>query len=321
MSAKEDINVIELETILKDRYNDKIVDIIRKFLLEYIDTDINSFYDVDEVREKNTKYWISLIIEDDKVAGIEVCYVPISVLLESDCYFSSEDYNACSRRVLFDDNIGFILESCNINFDIFTPAKDIHRIKYRIETNQQSYDSSGVMMAKRYGVKRGHFKKIDSSDLILKLEYYLININYDELFDEGFKIVHDNLEFFSDPRIILLVECVRISLDVAFINVLKGIYTVSSKFDTYFKLPNECIINLPDISFCKELDHEEYNLDYNVDSKTIDECINDLTKAVELGEIDEVQKDFLFRLCQINSRDSIHSVGYGYRKIKRLSRV
>ena len=81
MSVKEDINVIELETILRDRYNDKIVDIIRKFLLEYIDTDINSFYDVDEVREKNTKYWISLIIEDDKVAGIEVCYVPISVLL------------------------------------------------------------------------------------------------------------------------------------------------------------------------------------------------------------------------------------------------
>ena len=348
-------NIITLNTILKMRYNDRIVFKIKDFLLEFIDKDINVF-DEDEIKLNNkTEYSIELIIESGIVVGIKIVYIPISVLPEKDYYSSSEDYKACCRKVLFDDKGGFLLESCNVDFDIFTSEKFNHQIQYGIEINKYCYDLSGVMKSKSYGVKRKQLKKIDLSDLILmyeaspisyveylkhqvagissyidyegnlvenilNLENYFININYDELFNEGFKILEHSLEDFSDPKVILLVECVRVSHDVAFIKILKGIYTVPSKFEAYFNLPNDSFIDLPDISFPRHLDHGQYELDYMVVPKSFKQCISELNKLVESGDIDKEQKDFLIGLCQNNSRDSISYTCFEYGMIKRFSK-
>ena len=355
MSKNYNIDIVTLDNILKIRYNDKIVKVIKDFLLEFIDVDINSFDKEDIYLNNKTRYFIDLIIENGVVVGVKVFYIPISVLPQEDYYDSSEDYKACCRRVLFDDNGGFKLEFCNVDFDIFTSERFNHQLQYSLEFNRMCYDHSGVMTSRNYGVKRKQLKKIDLSDLILmseaspmsyleylknkttsissytdsngtivenilKLENYFININYDELFDEGFKILEHNLEDFSDPKVILLVECVRVSHDVAFIKVLKGIYTIPSKFEAYFNLPNDCIINLPDISFCKELNHGEYKLDYMVVPKALDQCIYDMNKLVESGDIDEVQKYFLIKLCLENSRKSINSNDFEYRTIKRFGK-
>lgn len=354
MYTDYNIDIFTLDTILKKRYDDKIIDVIKDFLLRFIEIDINASYD-DVNSEIKTRYSISLIVEKGIITGIKIIYIPTNVLPEKNYYASTEDYKACCRRVLFDYKDGFKLESCNIDFDIFTSEKFNHQLQYSIEINRYCYDSSGVMISKNYGVKRKQLKKIDLSNLILisaspvisyaeylekqtagissyidskghlvenilSFDNYFININYDELFDEGFRIIEHNLDDFSDRRVILLAECVRVSHDVAFIKILKGIYTVPSKFDAYFKLGKDNIVNLPDISFTKHLDHGQYELDYVVIPKTIKQCIDELDRAIECGDIDERQKLFLIKLCQDNLRDSLYSDTVEYGTIKRFGK-
>lgn len=349
------INISNLDNVLKMRYNDKIICVIKDFLLEFVDKDINALDGEEDKLNKKTSHSIELIIENGIVVGIKIIYIPISILPEENYYDSSDDYKACCRKVLFDDRGGFLLESCNIDFDIFTSEKFNHQLQYSIEINRYCYNSLGIMISKNYGVKRKQLKKITLSNLILmseapsisyaeylqeqvvgissyrnfegnlvenilNLENYFININYVELFDEGFKILEHNLEDFSDPKVILLVECVRVSHDVAFIKILKGIYTVPSKFEAYFNLANDFMIKLPDISFPRHLDHGEYELDYTIEPKSLDKCVLELERAVELGSIDEKQKDFLIRLCQTNSRDNLNSVYFEYGTIKRFGK-
>ena len=355
MSLNYNIDIATLDNVLKMRYNDNIISLIKDFLLDFVDKGINAFdEEVDELN-KETRRSIELIIENGIVVGIKIIYIPISILPEENYYDSTDDYKACCRKVLFDDGGGFLLESCNIDFDIFTSEKFNHQLQYSIEINSYCYNSLGIMISKNYGVKRKQLKKIALSNLILlsktpsisyaeylqnqtagissyidykgnlvenilNLENYFININYDELFDEGFKILEHNLEDFSDPKVILLVECVRVSHDVAFIKILKGIYTVPSKFEAYFNLSNSHIIDLPDISFCGELNHGEYELDYMVVPKTLEQCNYDLENLVKSGDLNEVQKEFFIKLCKKNSRDSLSSEYFEYGPIKRFGK-
>ena len=347
------IDITTLNTILKKRYTDKNMSVIKNFLLEFVDDDINYVYEDVESFNNKTKYDISLIIENGVVVGIKIVYIPTQVLPDEDYYESINEYKACCRRVFFEDNGGFKTESCNIDFDICGLEKFNQQLQYRIEITQQCYDSSGIMISKRYGVKRQQLKRIKLSDLILisdtsslnydrylqnqaagissyvgnkgdlveyvlNLENCIININYDELFNEGFEILKYNLEDFSGVRVILLVECIRYSYDVAFIKILKGIYSVPSKFEAYLNLPDDFVIDLPDISFPKHLDHGQYDLNYLVIPKTLEEYVCDLERLVESGVIDKVQKDFFVRLCQVNSRDSLYSENYEYGTIRRF---
>ena len=62
MSINYNIDIGALDIILKERYNEKIVNLIKNFLLEFIDKDINFLDEEDEgIKEKNTKY---LILKD-----------------------------------------------------------------------------------------------------------------------------------------------------------------------------------------------------------------------------------------------------------------
>lgn len=352
---KYNIDISNLDNVLKMRYNDKIICVIKDFLLEFVDKDINALDGEEDKLNKKTSHSMELIIENGIVVGIKIIYIPISILPEENYYDSSEDYKACCRKVLFDDRGGFLLESCNIDFDIFASEKFNHQLQYSIEINSYCYNSLGIMISKNYGAKRKQLKKIALSNLILmseapsisyaeylqnqtagissyidhkgdlvenilNLENYFININYAELFDEGFKILEHNLDDFSDPKVILLVECVRVSHDVAFIKILKGIYTVPSKFEAYFNLSNDFIINLPDILFSRHLDHGQYELDYRVAPKSLEQCNYDLEKLVKSGDLNDVQKEFLIKLCQKNSRDSLSSSYFEYGPIRRFGK-
>lgn len=362
MSINYNIDIGALDIILKERYNEKIVNLIKNFLLEFIDKDINFLDEEDEgIKEKNTKYLISLIEENGAVVGVKVNYIPIKVLPELDYYNGSKDYKAYCRRVLFDEKGEFKLENCDINFEIFAPSLFNQQLFYGIEITRQIYDSSGVMVSKNFGIIKQVLKKLDFSNFVLiseqpysinnfskgikndavispivsysggknnlienelDLKKSIIEINYDELFEEGFDVFKFSLEEgFDNEKVMLLVDCVRISHDVAFIKILKALYRIPSKFEAYFKLSDAYFIRLPDISFCEVLNHKEYVLDYIVDLKCLDECGLELEEAVKLGFVDEEQKNFLLRLCQINSRDNISSETYSYGKARSYGRT
>lgn len=353
------IDISNLDNILKMRYNDKMVSIIKDFLLEFVDIDINAFDEGEETLNKKTNYFINSIVENGVVVGIKIIYIPTRVLPEIDCYSSTKIYKACCRRILFGDDGEFRLESSDIIFDIFASEELNQQMQYSIEIYRKKYDHSGVMISNNYGVIKQQLKKFDFSDFILisehpyqkvafskedkkeirgvpiasytvakdrliekklDLENSIIEINYDELFNEGFRILENNFESFLNKRVILFVECVRVSHDVAFIKILKGIYTVPTKFESYFNLSNQYLIKLPDISFPRHLDHGEYELDYGVLPKPLEHCNLELEEAIELGLIDRIQKDFLIRLCKINSRDCLSSNYFEYGAINRFGK-
>ena len=131
------VDISTLDTILRMRYNDKQVNLIKGFLLEFIDKDINVGDDEKNEFNDKTNYSIDLIIESGVVIGIKIIYTPTRVLPEENYYSSSEDYKACCRRVLFNDDRGFVLESCDVDFDIFTSAKFNHQLQYSIEIDRQ----------------------------------------------------------------------------------------------------------------------------------------------------------------------------------------
>lgn len=370
---RKNVNLVELNDFLNERYNGRKIEIICDFLFEYVGKDLNI---LSETAEFNTSFFISSIIENDEILGFEVAYVPKKVLPEKITNDYPVDYKTCCRRIIFGTDEGFSLESCEVDFFISVSDKiddeygTDQKLNYGIGVNRWSYDFSGVMVSSFYGVKKSTFKKIglesimtvydsssrkkynseeetfnsnktvsfisseknkkeplgvkirsysDSSGYLKEsaLGDYVIDYDYYKLFAEGFDMLEKGLTDFSDRRVILLVECNRLSHDVASIEILKGIYTVPTRFSAYFNLSGDYAIDLPDITFPLHVDHSAYDQHFVVYPKPIEVCKQEIDMLVEREIIDEIQGNVLLDLCNNNCRDLLMSYGFSYGTIKR----
>lgn len=373
---RKNVSLVDLVDILKARYNESQIKLIQDFLMCYLGRDINVLEDGEFF---NTLSRMSIISEDGKILGLEVTYVPNRVLPEKITNDYPVDYKTCCRRIIFDNDVGFNLESCDVDFDISVSDKiddeykTNQKLNYGISVNRWSYDFSGVMVSSFYGVKRRTFKKIGLESLMTVYDFearkkdntekatfysnktvsfiprektkkevpgvkiqsyenssgrlkewvmgdYIIDYDYYKLFDEGFEMLEKGLTDFSDCRVILLVECNRLSHDVASIEILKGIYTVPTRFFAYFNLSGEYAIDLPDITFPLHVDHSAYDQHFVVYPKPIEFCKQEIDMMVARKNIDEIQGNVLLNLCNDNCRDLLMSYGFSYGTIKRFSK-
>ena len=122
---RKNVNLVELNDFLNERYNGRKIEIICVFLFEYVGKDLNI---LSETAEFNTSFFISSIIESDEILGFEVAYVPKKVLPEKIANDYPVDYKTCCRRIIFGTDGGFSLESCDVDFFISVPNSSLSSV-------------------------------------------------------------------------------------------------------------------------------------------------------------------------------------------------